>query len=86
MIWLVYLLFPMLFADDTNVFLNGRDVNELVTIMNGELLKIVDWLDCNRLSLNVSKTHFILFRSQGIGKPVVSEPLIIKKRVHKTGI
>ena len=32
------LLFPMLFADDTNVFLNGRDVNELVTIMNGELL------------------------------------------------
>ena len=47
-----------------------------------------NWLDCNRLSLNVSKTHFILFRSQGIGKPVVSEPLIIKnesiKQEYKT--
>ena len=77
------LLFPMLFADDTNVFLNGRDVNELVTIMNGELLKIVDWLDCNRLSLNVSKTHFILFRSQGMGKPALSKPLIIKNESIK---
>ena len=35
----------MLFADDANVFLNGREANELETIMNGELLKIVDWLD-----------------------------------------
>ena len=77
------LLLPMLFADDTNVFLNGRDVNELVTIMNGELLKIVDWLDCNRLSLNVSKTHFILFRSQGMGKPALSKPLIIKNESKK---
>ena len=39
------LLFPMLFEDDTIFFLNERDLNELVTIMNGELLKIVDWLD-----------------------------------------
>ena len=81
-------LFPILFADDTNVFLNGRDPNELVTIMNGELLNIVDWLDCNRLSLNVSKTHFILFRSQGMRKPVVNESLVIKnesiKQDHQT--
>ena len=76
-------LFPILFADDTNVFLNGRDPNELVTIINGELLNIVDWLDCNRLSLNVSKTHFILFRSQGMRKPVVNESLIIKNESIK---
>ena len=70
-------LFSILFADDTNVFLNGRDPNKLVTIMNGELLKIVDWLDCNILSFNVSKTHFILFRSQ------VNESLIIKNKSIK---
>ena len=60
--------FLILFADDTNVFLNGRDPNELATIMNGELLNIVYWLHCNRLSLNVSKTHLILFKSQGMHK------------------
>ena len=82
------MLFPTLFADDTNAFLNGRDPNELVTIMNVELLNIVDWIDCNRLFLDVSKTHFILFRSQGMRKPVVNESLIIKnesiKQDHQT--
>ena len=37
-------LFPMLFEDNTNVFLDGRDADEIVTTMNGELLKIADWL------------------------------------------
>ena len=46
--------------------------------MNGESLNIVDWLDSNELSLNVSKTHFILFRSQWMRKPLINEDLIIK--------
>ena len=68
----------MLFADDTNILMSGRNANELIRIMNGELLNIVDWLDSNKLSLNVSKTHFILFRSQGMRKPLINEDLIIK--------
>ena len=74
------ILYPMLFADDTNVFLSGRTANQLIRIMNGELLKIVDWLDSNKLLLNVSKTHFILFRSQGMRKPLINEDLIIKTK------
>ena len=77
------ILYPMLFADDTNVFLSGRNANHLIRIMNGELLNIVDWLDCNRLSLNVSKTHFILFRSQGMRNPVINEELTIKNEPIK---
>ena len=53
---------------DTNVFLSGNNVDELIKIMNIELTKIVDWLDCNKLSLNASNTHYILFRSQGMRK------------------
>ena len=77
------ILYPMLFADDTNVFLSGRNANHLIRIMNGELLNIVDWLDCNRLSLNVSKTHFILFRYQGMRNPVINEELTIKNEPIK---
>ena len=40
-------LFPILFADDTYVFLSGNNADELIKIMNIELTKIVDWLDCN---------------------------------------
>ena len=56
--------------------------------MNGELLDIVEWLDSKKLSLDVSKTHFILFRSQGMHKPLINEDLIIKNETinqdHKT--
>ena len=68
----------MLFAGDTNVFLSGNNVDELIRIMNNELTKIVDWLDCNKLSLNVSKTHYILFQSQGMRKPLIGENLKIR--------
>ena len=55
-----------LFADDTNLLYANRNLRSLETIMNDELLKIVDWLTANKLSLNVKKINykfFILTRS-----------------------
>ena len=67
------LLFPMLFADDTNVFLNGKDIDDLSITMNEELEKLYIWLKANKLSLNVKKTHYMVFRSV---KKKVFQPLI----------
>ena len=67
------LLFPMLFADDTNVFLNGKDIDELSVTMNEELEKLYIWLKANKLSLNVNKTYYMVFRSV---KKKVFQPLI----------
>ena len=47
------ILFPILFADDTNVFVNGKDLDALTVTMNIELEKIVSWLAINKLSLNI---------------------------------
>ena len=66
-----------MFVDDTNVSLNGH-------VANGESANFVNWLDSNKLLLNVSKTHFILFRSQGMHKPLIIKDLIIKW-IHKAG-
>ena len=55
------LLFTLLFADDTNVFTIGKHVRQLIAIMNNELTKTVDWLNVNKLSLNVKKTHYMIF-------------------------
>ena len=55
------LLFTLLFADDTNVFTIGKDVRQSIAIMNNELTKIVEWLNVNKLSLNVKKTHYMIF-------------------------
>ena len=54
-------LLPILFADDTNVFLTGKNVDQMIEIMNGELNKVFLWLNSNKLSLNVKKTQFMVF-------------------------
>ena len=38
------LLFSILFADDTSVFIEGHSYAEVIEITNNELLKISDWL------------------------------------------
>jgi hypothetical protein len=53
----------LLFADDTSLFISGSNINELFQIMNKELEKIVQWIECNKLSLNVKKTKFMIFSS-----------------------
>lgn len=50
----------ILFADDTTIYLSGKDVNKLYTIMNKELDSLTDWFRANKLSLNVSKTNYML--------------------------
>ena len=56
-------LFFILFADDTNLFTSGKNLKILYNTLNDELKKVVDWLSANKLSLNVKKTHCIIFRS-----------------------
>ena len=50
-----------LFADDTNLLYANKNLKSLETVMNNELLKVVDWLTANKLSLNVKKTNYIIF-------------------------
>ena len=51
-----------LFADDTSIFYSHSDINELELNMNTELRKVAIWLQSNKLTLNVDKSNFILFR------------------------
>ena len=56
-------LLLLLYADDTNAFLSGNDLDLMIDIMNKELEKLVIWLQVNKLKLNVKKTHFMIFSS-----------------------
>ena len=51
----------ILFADDTNVFYSGVDIQTLCECINRELNNLHVWLSVNKLSLNVDKTNYILF-------------------------
>ena len=58
-------LFTVLFADDTNLFDTNNDLKALIDDVNAELEKVINWLNANKLSLKIDKTHFILFRNKG---------------------
>ena len=49
------------FADDSNVFFSHRDPNTLLNVMNRELNRVQSWIHANKLSLNIDKTHYMLF-------------------------
>ena len=55
------ILLYVLFADDTNVFLNGKDIKIILNTMQLEPTKLYNWLLANKLTLNISKTHFMVF-------------------------
>ena len=46
---------PILFADDTNLFKNGKDIGQLQSDIHEELCKISKWLKVNKLSFNIKK-------------------------------
>ena len=58
-------LFSVLFADDTTLFCRSKNLHELSTVINNELGNIIKWLKANRLSLNIDKTNFMIFRPKG---------------------
>ena len=61
--------FPILFADDSNLFISGRDPDLIMRTMNNELKEISLWLKANKLSLNIKKTHFMIFSSKNKPHP-----------------
>ena len=52
-----------LFADDTNIYCESESPDQLQSLVNRELKKVKMWLEVNKLSLNIDKTNFIIFKS-----------------------
>ena len=60
------LLSFVLFADDSNAFVRGKDVNNLICSVNTELIKVTNWFKANRLLLNIKKTHYMIFSHKNV--------------------
>jgi hypothetical protein len=70
----------ILFADDSNVFISHASYDELFHLANTELSAASDWFKANKLSLNLSKTNFILFRSHMKQTPTDTNEIIIDSK------
>lgn len=52
-----------LYADDINIILKSATLNELFLEANSFYLRLCDWMKVNKLTINKTKTHCILFQN-----------------------
>ena len=50
-----------LFADDTNLLYADKNLKSLEAVVDDELMKVCEWLNANKLSLNTGKSNFDIF-------------------------
>ena len=77
----------ILFADDTTILFEGDNINSIITLLNYELGKLIIWLNANKFSINVSKTHYMVFhraRRKLVHKDIILNNYILQ--VHFTKI
>ena len=71
-----------LFADDTSIYFESGNLEQLQKVVNSELKHIKKWLDANKLALNVEKTNFVIFHSPQ--KPLYENIIIKFGKQHVT--
>ena len=54
----------VLFADDTSIFYSHSNITHLIATLNNELNNINIWMKANKLSVNIEKTNYIVFKSR----------------------
>ncbi len=57
----------ILFADDTNLFCCHKDFSSLGNIINGEIEKLSEWFKANKLSINIKKSNYMIFKPRQKG-------------------
>ena len=57
-----------LYADDTGIFLHGRNLSNLINRTREYFRKLQKWFMCNRLTLNATKSYFSIYHT--VNKPI----------------
>ena len=63
---------------DTTAYQNGPSINNLITDVNAQLEHLYDSLCSNKLSLNVKKTYYTIFRPHSNIKLKLNQQIIIQ--------
>ena len=71
-------------ADDTNLLHFSKSITKLNKYVNLDMKNLTDWLNANKISLNVQKTELVIFKHER--KKIDSEVKIklIRKRLYPT--
>ena len=51
-----------LFADNTNLLYADENLKSLESTVNTQIFRVYNWLIANKLSLNIKKSNFVIFK------------------------
>ena len=69
-----------IFADDTNVFIQGDNIDELINACRNIMISLSSWFLANKLTLNADKSSFTIFKSP---RKIINMPNSINFLNHK---
>ena len=75
-----------MFADDTNLLYSNKSLKTLESKINTHLVHVNTWLACNKLSLNIDKTNYVIFHPPQKKLPFHIQILINNKIVKQEKI
>ncbi len=67
---------PDMFADDTQIATSSDDIKVITETLNRDLNNVADWLSANKLTLNNSKTKYMIIGSKKRLSQVTADPAI----------
>ena len=75
---------PRMYADDTSISIAASSLPELESALNTELTYLHEWLNVNKLSLNIAKTELMLIRSrQRLSATTTGHSLTVQIKGHE---
>ena len=61
---------PRLYADDTCLLVESKNLETLQIFLNNEMIKVSNWMTINQLTINTNKPSFMIILPHYQNKPV----------------
>ena len=75
---------PRMYADDTSISIAASSLPELESVLNTELANLHEWLNVNKLSLNIAKTELMSIGSrQRLASTTIGHSLTVQIEGHE---
>ena len=74
---------PILFADDSCFFCSGENLNQIIDKVNTDLIMINNWISANELTLNIEKSHYVVFNRKKKVPPDIGKLFITNNELSR---
>ena len=74
---------PRMYADDTSISIAASSLPELESVLNTKLANLHEWLNVNKLSLNIAKTELMLIDSRQRLATTIGRSLTVQIEGHE---